>query len=106
MLLNFNLYIFTCAATLHVIIFFFCGMSHTVQTQTHKVTIPHTHKPDQTKININGFDMAKSAAQLLYGPVLVSVTDIYSFARRLWKAQHTAASGGLRKLFESLFWNL
>ena len=31
-----------------------------------------THKPDQTKININGFDMAKSAAQLLYGPVLVS----------------------------------
>ena len=26
-----------------------------------------THKPDQTKINIDGFDMAK----LLYGPVLV-----------------------------------
>ena len=30
-----------------------------------------TQKPDQTKININGFDMAKIAAQLLYGPVLV-----------------------------------
>ena len=30
-----------------------------------------THKPDQTEININGFDIAKSAAQLLYGPVLV-----------------------------------
>ena len=30
-----------------------------------------TPKPDQTKININGFDMAKSAAQLLYGPILV-----------------------------------
>ena len=32
-----------------------------------------THQPDQTKININGFDMAKSAAQHLYGPVLVSI---------------------------------
>ena len=40
---------------------------------------PHTnsqvhiqaHKPDQTKININGLDMAKSAAQQLYFPVLV-----------------------------------
>ena len=31
-----------------------------------------THKPDQTKINIYRFDMAKSAAQLLYGPVLVN----------------------------------
>ena len=30
-----------------------------------------THQPDQTKINVNGFDMAKCAAQLLYGPVLV-----------------------------------
>ena len=29
-----------------------------------------THKPDQTKININLFDMVKSAAQLLYGPVI------------------------------------
>ena len=38
-----------------------------------------THKPDRTKININGFDMAKCAAQLLYGPVLVcesSVSDV------------------------------
>ena len=26
-----------------------------------------THKPDQTRININGSDMVKSAAQLLYG---------------------------------------
>ena len=30
-----------------------------------------THNSDQTKININGLDMAKSAAQLLYFPVLV-----------------------------------
>ena len=30
-----------------------------------------THKPDQTIINTNRFDMAKVAAQLLYGPVLV-----------------------------------
>ena len=36
-----------------------------VHIQTHKVTSPHNNKPDQTKININGFDMAKSAAQLL-----------------------------------------
>ena len=43
-----------------------------VHIQTHKVTSPHNNKPDQTKININGFDMAISAAQLLYGPVLVS----------------------------------
>ena len=34
-----------------------------------------THKPDQTKININEFDMAKSAAQLLYDPVLVCPPD-------------------------------
>ena len=42
-------------------------------------SIPHmnsqvhtqTQKPDPSKININGFDVAKSAAQLLYGPVLV-----------------------------------
>ena len=32
-----------------------------------------TQKPDQTKININEFDMAKSAAQLLYGPIFVFV---------------------------------
>ena len=39
---------------------------------TYKLTFPNrTHKLDQTKININGFAMAKSAAQLLYGPVLV-----------------------------------
>ena len=30
-----------------------------------------THKLDQTKITINRFGMAKSAAQLLYGPVFV-----------------------------------
>ena len=30
-----------------------------------------THKPDKTKININGFGMAKSAVQLLFGPLLV-----------------------------------
>ena len=32
-----------------------------------------THKPDQTKININEFDMNNGAAQLLYGPVFVTV---------------------------------
>ena len=37
-----------------------------------KVHTP-THKPDLTKINIKGFDVAKSAAQLLYGPVLVFI---------------------------------
>ena len=42
-------------------------------TRGNQFTIPNTHKPDQTKINIIGFDMAKSAAQLLYGPVLVSI---------------------------------
>ena len=29
------------------------------------------HKPDQTKININEFDLVKSAAQLLYSPIPV-----------------------------------
>ena len=39
---------------------------------TYKLMIPNrTHKLDQTKITINGFGMAKRAAQLLYGPVLV-----------------------------------
>ena len=39
---------------------------------TYKLTFPNrTHKLDQTKITINGFGMAKRAAQLLYGPVLV-----------------------------------
>ena len=42
------------------------------------------HKPDQTKININGFDMAKSAAQLLYGPVIV-YTLSKSAHVRTWK---------------------
>ena len=54
-----------------VIIFLFVclfeGMSHPVHIQTCK----STHKPDQTKINTKGFDMSKSAAQLLYGPVFV-----------------------------------
>ena len=44
-----------------------------------------THKPDQTKININEFDMAKSAAQLLYGPELVfkcsEIKKLLSFAK-------------------------
>ena len=39
---------------------------------TYKLTFPNrTHKLDQTKITINGFGMAKSAAQLLYGPVFI-----------------------------------
>ena len=43
---------------------------------TYKLTFPNrTHKLDQTKITtINGFGMAKRAAQLLYGPVLALLT--------------------------------
>ena len=38
---------------------------------TYKLTFPNrTYKLDQTKITINGFGLAKIAAQLLYGPVL------------------------------------
>ena len=33
------------------------------------------NKLDQTKININGFDRAKSAAQVLYGPLLIFRTQ-------------------------------
>ena len=44
---------------------------------TYKLTFPNrTYKLDQTKITINGFGMAKSAAQLLYGPVLVSIFTV------------------------------
>ena len=50
-------------------------LSHLAHIRTHK----STHKPDQTKIKINGFDMAKSAAQLLYGPVLVWVFVLYLY---------------------------
>ena len=45
-----------------------------------------THEPDQTKININEFDLVKSAAQLLYGPVLVfkrSVDAYLNYAHRV-----------------------
>ena len=43
---------------------------------TYKLTFPNrTHKLDQTKITINGFGMAKRAAQLLYGPVHVSIAQ-------------------------------
>ena len=61
-----NYLAFSCAATLHVIMFFFVSEPHK-NPQFHM----ETHKTDQTEININGFDMAKPAAQLLYGPVLV-----------------------------------
>ena len=48
---------------------FFCGYVPSGPDTNSKV---QTHKPDQTKLNINGFDItAKSAAKLLYGPVLV-----------------------------------
>ena len=47
---------------------------------TYKLTFPNrTHKLDQTKITINGFGMAKRAAQLLYGPVLVIKFNVSSF---------------------------
>ena len=44
-----------------------------VPSDPHTKSQVHTqpHKPDQIKININGFDMAKNAAQLLYGPILI-----------------------------------
>ena len=53
------------AATLHVLMFFYgCFPSRPTTKSTFELT-------NQTKININGFD--QSAAQLLYGPVLVSI---------------------------------
>ena len=43
---------------------------------TYRLTLPNrTHKLYQTKITINGFGVAQSAAQLLYGPVLVIWTQ-------------------------------
>ena len=65
----------SCPATLHIIMFFLiflfvCGyipLSHPAHIRTHKL--------DQTKININGFDRAKSAAQVLYGPLLIFRTQ-------------------------------
>ena len=48
----------------------FVSMSRPVHIRTPQVQI-QTHKIDQTKVDINGFGMAKRAAQLLYGPVLV-----------------------------------
>ena len=73
---------FSCAATQHVIMFF-CfffvpSKSFFVPSDKHLNSKFHslTHKPDQTKINIKGFGMAKSAAQLPYGPVLVYVLII------------------------------
>ena len=58
--------------TLHVIMFFF-GFFVPSDPPTHSQVHTQINKPEKTKIkqNINGFDMAKSAAQLLYGPVLV-----------------------------------
>ena len=46
---------------------FFCGY---VPSSPHSQVHIQTHKPDQTRININGVDMAKSVVQLLYGPRL------------------------------------
>ena len=49
---------------------FFFFFVTSIQIRTHKskdkLTSPHTNSQDNT-----GFDMAKCAAQLLYGPVLV-----------------------------------
>ena len=64
--------VFSCASCFLFVFLFFCPIGPTVHTQT--------HKPDQTKINIKGFDMAKSAAQLLYAPVLV--LDQYDWTLR------------------------
>ena len=49
------------------IMFIFFG---TIRPTYDLTSLMQTHKPDQTKININEI-MAKCAAQLLYGPVLV-----------------------------------
>ena len=66
------LVIFSCAATLHAIMFlcvFFCPIR-----PTYELTSPHTDSQTKSNyFNINGFNVAKSAAQLLYGPVLVSI---------------------------------
>ena len=52
-------------------VLFFC-LSVCPILSTYELKRPHTNSQlYQTKININGIDMAESAAQLLYGPVLV-----------------------------------
>ena len=68
---------FSFAATLQFIQFVdvcFWGVCGYVPSYPHTNSQDHiqTYKPDQTKINIYGIDMANSAAQLVYGPVLVS----------------------------------
>ena len=52
-----------------------------------------THKPDQTKINIYRFDMAKSAAQLLYGPVLVHMYEPQIQEVRVQSSQEALSRG-------------
>ena len=48
------------------------GMREQISGALHNLTFPNrTHKLDQTKITINGFGMAKRAAQLLYVPLPV-----------------------------------
>ena len=56
---------------------------------TYKLTFPNrTHKLDQTKITINGFGMAKRAAQLLYGPVLVCLWKYeQNWPNKFWQNQ-------------------
>ena len=54
---------------------------------TYKLTFTNrTHKLDQTKITINGFGIAKRAAQLLYGPALV-------FGMSHLRYEHTRLTG-------------
>ena len=78
----YRLYIFSCVATLHVILFFFSFyVSSFILYQPNLI---QTIKPSLTKSTLNktlsnlkGFEILKSAAQLLYGPVLVYALSMY-----------------------------
>ena len=61
--------IFSCAQ-LYMSSCFFCGYVPFGPDTDSQVQV-QTLKPDKTKLNINGFEMAKSAAQLLYSLVFV-----------------------------------
>ena len=64
--LHLPLMVFRCAATLHVIMYIFFLFQIRTHKSKDKLSSPHTNSQD----NI-GFDLAKCAAQLLYGHLLV-----------------------------------
>ena len=65
--------IFSCVATLHVILFFLCVFFY-VSNFIYQPKWIQTIKLDQTN---QRFEMSKSAAQLLYGPVFVLWLHIF-----------------------------